>query len=82
MLELESIAGGTLSIWLFFMGHFVELPYTLVQDHTLMATLGETTLRLWLEKVAFIRQYGGMAFLNAHPDYLRELTQLLPPYTN
>jgi hypothetical protein len=46
MLELESIAGGTLSIWFFFMGHFVELPYTLVQDHTLMATLGETTLRL------------------------------------
>ncbi len=60
-----------MSIWPFFLGRFVELPYTLVQDSTLGLVLGETTPRLWLEKVEFIRQYHGMALLNTHPDYLR-----------
>jgi hypothetical protein len=30
----------------------------------------ETTPRLWLEKVDFIRDYCGMALVNTHPDYL------------
>ncbi len=67
----EPMAGGSMSIWPFFLGHFVELPYTLAQDHTLLVTLGETTPRLWLDKVAFIRTYYGMALINTHPDYLR-----------
>ena len=66
----EPIPGGTMSIWPFFIGHFVELPYTLVQDYTLTAVLGETTPRLWLEKVDFIEKYFGMALINSHPDYL------------
>jgi hypothetical protein len=53
------------------MGRFVELPYTLSQDHTLMVTLAEQTPRLWLEKVEFIRRYHGLALVNSHPDYLR-----------
>lgn len=68
----EPIPGGTMSIWPFFLGHFVELPYTLVQDYTLTAVLGETSPRIWLEKVDFIEEYHGMALLNSHPDYLRE----------
>lgn len=70
----EPIPGGTMSIWPFTIGRFIELPYTLVQDYTLTAVLKETTPRVWLEKVAFIREYGGMALLNAHPDYLVERT--------
>lgn len=66
----EPMPGGTMSIWPFTMGRFVELPYTLAQDHTLMRTLGETTPCLWLEKVAFIREWCGMALANTHPDYL------------
>ena len=66
----EPMAGGTMSIWPFIIGRFVELPYTLAQDHTLMSVLGETTPRLWLEKVDFLESYMGMALLNAHPDYL------------
>lgn len=66
----ETIPGGTMSIWPFRVGRFVELPCTLAQDHTLTATLGETTPRLWQEKVEFIRGYGGMALMNTHPDYL------------
>jgi peptidoglycan/xylan/chitin deacetylase (PgdA/CDA1 family) len=68
----EPIPGGTMSIWPFLMGHFVELPYTLTQDYTLTAVLGETTPRVWMEKVDFVQQYHGMALLNSHPDYLRD----------
>ncbi len=72
----EPIPGGTMSIWPFMMGRFVELPYTLVQDHTLTITLGETTPRLWLEKVEFIRRHSGMALSLTHPDYLCEPNRL------
>jgi hypothetical protein len=72
----EPMPGGTTSLWPFFLGHFVELPYTLVQDHTLMVILGERTPRLWLEKVDFIERSKGMALLNSHPDYLREPAHL------
>ncbi|MBC7876519.1 MAG: hypothetical protein H7Y59_05045 [Anaerolineales bacterium] len=66
----EPIPGGTMSLWPFFLGHFVELPYTLIQDYTLTSVLGEKTSRLWLEKVEFLEKYHGMALLNSHPDYL------------
>ncbi|MBI1794954.1 MAG: hypothetical protein HYR70_12310 [Chloroflexi bacterium] len=72
----EPIPGGAMSIWPYFLGRFVELPYTLVQDYTLTAVLGETTPRLWLDKVQFLKKYHGMALLNTHPDYLKERTTL------
>jgi len=68
----EPIAGGTMSVWPFHLGRFVELPYTLVQDHTLVHILGERTPRLWLEKVDFIASVHGMALMLTHPDYLRD----------
>lgn len=68
---LEPVPGGSMSIWPFFIGRFVELPYTLIQDYTLNSVLGEETPRLWLEKVDFIERYHGLALLNSHPDYLR-----------
>ena len=67
----EPIPGGTMSIWPFFIGHFVELPYTLVQDYTLKSVLGEKSPRIWLEKVDYIERYHGMALVNTHPDYLK-----------
>src|SRR5260370_1252530 len=67
----EPITGGTMCIWPFQLGKFIELPYTLAQDYTVAEVLGESQPRLWLEKVEFIRAHGGMALLNAHPDYLR-----------
>ena len=68
----EPMPGGTMSIWPFSLGSFVELPYTLVQDHTLMTILGERTPLLWLDKVDFIERWHGMVLVNSHPDYLRE----------
>ncbi len=68
----EPIPGGTMSIWPFFIGHFVELPYTLIQDYTLTCILGERSPRIWLEKVDFLQEYHGMALVNTHPDYLKD----------
>lgn len=66
----EPMAGGCMTIWPFTIGRFVELPYTLVQDSTLGFVLGETTPRIWLDKLEFIKSFWGMALLNTHPDYL------------
>jgi peptidoglycan/xylan/chitin deacetylase (PgdA/CDA1 family) len=72
----EPIPGGAMSIWPFLLGHFVELPYTLVQDYTLTDVLKEHTPNLWLKKIEFIRQHCGMALLNSHPDYLNAPSRL------
>jgi peptidoglycan/xylan/chitin deacetylase (PgdA/CDA1 family) len=68
----EPMPGGTMSVWPFEMGRFVELPYTLVQDYTLTTILGEQSPRIWLEKVDFVERYYGMALVNTHPDYLAD----------
>jgi peptidoglycan/xylan/chitin deacetylase (PgdA/CDA1 family) len=66
----QAMPGGVGGIWPFRVGKFVELPYTLPQDHTLFVSLGETTTRIWAEKLAFIRKHHGMALMLTHPDYL------------
>jgi hypothetical protein len=77
----EPMPGGCMSIWPFRIGHFIELPYTLVQDSTLRMVLNEDTPRLWLEKLDFLEHYRGMALVNTHPDYLKEPV-LLKIYTD
>lgn len=67
----EPIPGGTMSLWPFLLGHFVELPYTLPQDFTLIDILGERTPALWLEKASYVARWHGMMLVNSHPDYLR-----------
>jgi hypothetical protein len=49
---------------------YVELPYTLPQDSTLFLLLREQTIDIWLRKLDWIAQHGGMALVNVHPDYL------------
>ena len=67
----EPIPGGTMTLWPFILGRFVELPYTLVQDYTLTGVLGESSPRIWIDKFDFVAEHRGMALLNSHPDYLR-----------
>jgi hypothetical protein len=50
---------------------YVELPYTLAQDSTLFLVMREPTPEIWLRKLDWIVQHGGMALVNVHPDYLR-----------
>ncbi|WP_457618711.1 hypothetical protein [Lutibacter sp.] len=66
----QPMPGGVGSIWPFIAGKFVELPYTLPQDHTLFITLGNADISIWKSKIEFITQYAGMALLLTHPDYL------------
>ncbi|CUS03404.2 protein of unknown function [Candidatus Promineifilum breve] len=66
----EPMAGGSMSIWPYFIGRFVELPYTLMQDHRYLEVLEQRSPDLWLEKVDFIEDHYGMVLLNSHPDYL------------
>jgi peptidoglycan/xylan/chitin deacetylase (PgdA/CDA1 family) len=70
----EPVPGGTMCIWPFQIGHFTELPYTLLQDYTLSSILGCTTAEKWVQKVEFIEKYHGMALINTHPDYLLNQT--------
>ena len=50
---------------------YVELPYTLPQDHLLFVILKEKKIDIWKRKIDWIAQMGGMALLNTHPDYIR-----------
>lgn len=49
---------------------YVELPYTLPQDSTLFLVLRESTPEIWMRKLDWIAQHGGMVLLDVHPDYI------------
>jgi hypothetical protein len=70
----QPVPGGTMSLWPFFLGRFVELPYTLSQDCVLDSILHQRTPEIWLRKVDLIARYRGMALVNTHPDYLSSPT--------
>jgi hypothetical protein len=66
----EPQSGGCCSILPYFLGDLVELPITLVQDHTLWEILREDTIDLWTRKSEWIAAHGGLVNLITHPDYL------------
>ena len=69
----EPQAGGCCSIFPFVNRGLVELPITLVQDHTLFEILRERSIRRWVEKSEWLIEHNGLINLLVHPDYL--LTQ-------
>ncbi|MCX6165433.1 MAG: hypothetical protein NTU73_11355 [Ignavibacteriae bacterium] len=68
----QPFPGGTGSIWPFIAGKFVELPYTLPQDHTMFYVLKQNDITIWKNKVEWIIKNNGMILLITHPDYLKE----------
>lgn len=66
----EPRAGGCCSIFPFMFGDVVELPITLLQDHTLMEILQHTTIDPWREKADWLIDQHGLINLITHPDYL------------
>lgn len=50
---------------------YVELPYTLPQDHALFVIMREKSVAIWKQKLDWIAMNGGMALLITHPDYMR-----------
>jgi peptidoglycan/xylan/chitin deacetylase (PgdA/CDA1 family) len=65
----EPQAGGCCSILPFFFDDLVELPITLVQDHTLWEILGSNSISAWIHKSEWIIQHKGLINLILHPDY-------------
>ncbi len=66
----QPFPGGTKSIWPFIVGKFVELPYTLPQDHTLFYVLGKKDINIWKNKVDWLLKNSGVILALTHPDYL------------
>ena len=66
----QPMPGGAKSIWPFRAGKFIEVPYTLPQDHVLFITLAERSNAIWRKKTEWLIQQRGMACLITHPDYL------------
>jgi hypothetical protein len=66
----EPQAGGCCSILPFFIGDLVELPITLVQDHTLWEILDDESIDRWTEKGEWIAANHGLVQPLVHPDYL------------
>jgi peptidoglycan/xylan/chitin deacetylase (PgdA/CDA1 family) len=64
----EPQPGGSCSVWPFFIGGVVELPYTLPQDYTLFTLLGHRSPALWLEQADRIVEEHGLIHALSHPD--------------
>jgi hypothetical protein len=64
----EPQPGGCCSLWPFFIGRVVELPYTLPQDYSLFTLLGHRTPQLWIEQAERIEAEYGLIQCVSHPD--------------
>ncbi len=63
---------GGCGSWLpYLIEDMVELPITLVQDHTLLVILRRRDAEMWRQKTEHLRHVGGMALVLTHPDYVR-----------
>lgn len=51
-------------------GGYVELPYSLPQDSTLFLFFRHESIDIWVRKLAWVAQHGGMAMVITHPDYM------------
>jgi peptidoglycan/xylan/chitin deacetylase (PgdA/CDA1 family) len=64
----EPQPGGCCTLWPYFIGDVVELPYTLSQDHTLLTILGERSVDPWIRQVDAIEGRNGLLQCVSHPD--------------
>jgi hypothetical protein len=64
----EPQPGGCCSLWPFFIGRVVELPYTMPQDHTLFTLLGHRAPDVWLTQALNIEEQHGLIECVTHPD--------------
>lgn len=65
-------AGTIFPFWVDGLGSrpgYVELPYTLAQDHTLFVLLEAKTTEIWRRKLAWLAAHQGMVSCDVHPCY-------------
>jgi peptidoglycan/xylan/chitin deacetylase (PgdA/CDA1 family) len=72
----EPQPGGCCSILPFHLGDVIELPITLVQDHTLFEILRDQSVDRWVHKSEWIIRHRGLINIIVHPDYVIEQTRL------
>ncbi len=72
----EPIAGGCCSIFPFFIDGMVEIPITLVQDHTWFEIMGARSISPWIDKSEWIIRHHGLINLIVHPDYMLSAERL------
>jgi peptidoglycan/xylan/chitin deacetylase (PgdA/CDA1 family) len=72
----QAMPGGVGGPWPFLAGRFVELPYTLPQDHTLFIVLAQRDESIWIRKLEYLAGLAGMALVITHPDYLDSADRL------
>ena len=78
----EPIPGGCCTWLPFFNRDLVELPITVVQDHTLFVILKQEDSSAWQQKCDYLRDRGGMAVLLTHPDYAGDRSPLERAYAD
>lgn len=66
----EPQPGGCCSILPFFLRDLVELPITLLQDHTLFEILEQQTADIWISKADWLMENRGLVNVLVHPDYV------------
>ncbi len=63
--------GGCRTVFPFFISRrTVELPVTMMQDHTLFEILRKKNISIWRNKFKYIRSRNGLANIIIHPDYI------------
>ncbi len=72
----EPQPGGCCSIFPYFLDTLVELPITMVQDHTLWEILRQPNIDLWRQKGDWVIANHGLINLIVHPDYVRSAERL------
>lgn len=68
----EPQPGGCCSILPYMIDGLVELPITLVQDHTLWEILRDESIERWREKADWVIANRGLVSVIVHPDYLTD----------
>jgi hypothetical protein len=66
----EPQPGGCCSIFPYMIDELVELPITLVQDHTLWEILQDESIERWREKADWVIANRGLVSVIVHPDYV------------
>lgn len=66
----EPQPGGCCSIHPYFLDELVELPMTLIMDHTLWEILQDTSSAQWVRKTEWLLANHGLVNLLVHPDYV------------
>ncbi len=64
----EPQPGGCCTVWPFFIGSLVELPYTLPQDHTLFTLLVRDSVDVWVASGMRLEEEHGLIQCITHPD--------------